>query len=440
MPPTRPIWSLLALAALVSVGLSATGRADEGGIAVGDGRLHPFLDLQSRYDSFAAINLGGPPGGDLLWDVRPGLKLDVPSPVVSVDGSGDVDFLFYTLNPGYDRVLGDGQLTLGFNRGGTVSFDVGDTFNRSDNSNMVALPFAIISDYNDAGAKLTIRPGGGALSIEPSYDFILEYFEPFGIPAGFSGGCDNPLCNPSLASDMNFYEHKASLTLSWRFLPKTAILLAGDFLYAGYDNPGSGLMANAPLDIVDGTLGIAGLLTSRIELVAKGGYAQTILASSDLSTIPALATVGDAHTFIGQLQLGYIFSETGNIKVGVVRLLQPAPTVLAYYTDTRPYLSAHVLLGGKLTLHFDGSFDFFNYPLDSLGSAAGRQDGYLRLDVGPEYEIARWLRIAAGYDLTSLGSNDQAAFSTFPPNSSSSVFGGPGYANHEGYVRLTLTY
>jgi hypothetical protein len=116
--------------------------------------------------------------------------------------------------------------------------------------------------------------------------------------------------------------------------------------------------------------------------------------------------------------------------------LNPAPTVLADYTDTRPYLNFRWLLGGKLTLHLDASFDLFNYALDSAGSPAGRTDDLLRVDVGPEYEIVRWLRVAVGYDFTDLNSSDAADFAY----QSNSIFGGAGYSNHEVYLRVTLVY
>jgi len=94
------------------------------------------------------------------------------------------------------------------------------------------------------------------------------------------------------------------------------------------------------------------------------------------------------------------------------------------------------LLGGRLTLHLDASYDIFNYQLNSEDSPSGRTDESLRVDLGPEFEILRWLRVAAGYDFTDLQSNDSAVFTY----QSSSVFGGSGYHNHEVYLRVTLAY
>ncbi len=425
----------LLLMALLSP-LSA--RADEDGVQVGDGRLHLYLDLQSRYDTFAVFDVNGDPAPALLFDVRPALKLNIPSPIISLDLSGDADEVLYLNYPGLDRLLADGSLGVGINRGGVVGLDLADQFDRSDNNNMVAVPFLVISDFNDAGAKLGIRPGGGALAIEPSYDFIFEHFEP--VTESGVGTCPNgpALCDPTKSYLMDFYQSKISLNLRWRFLPKTALLLGGDFLMTNYLNPGSGVTANAPLDIVDGTIGIAGLLTSRVEVIAKVGYAQTLLQldPASLQSVPGLQTVGDNHNVVGQLQLGYIFSETGFLKAGVVRLLNPAPTVLSYYVDTRPYLNFHMLIAGRLTLHLDAFYDVFQYALDAEGSTAGRTDGSVRIDLGPEYEITRWLRIAIGYDFTNLESSDTAAFTY----ASSSVFGGQGYSNHEAYLRVTLAY
>lgn len=435
MKTLRPLLGLLALTVLAPVAFAADTQ--EGGIKVGDGLLHPFLDLQSRYDTFATLDVNGAPAADLLWDIRPGLKLNIPSPTLSFDLGGDVDAVLYTLNPGLDRILADGSVVVGINRGGSVGLDLGDQFNRADNNNMVALPFALLSDYNDASAKLAFRPGGGALAIEPGYDFIWEHFEAIPGAGGLPACSDSPLCDPANASLMDFINNKFSLNLRWKFFPQTAFLLGGDFLMANYLNPGSGLSANAPLNIFDATIGVAGLLTNRLEVIAKAGYAQTMLSGSDLTQIPALAAVGNDHTGIGQFELAYALGDTGKLKMGVVRLLQPSPTVLAYYTDTRPYVGARFLLGGKLTLHLDASFDLFNYALNSQGNSGGRTDGSLRLDVGPEYEIARWIRIAAGYDFTNMSSSDSYAYSVL---NSSSAFGGPGYDNHEVYLRVTLTY
>jgi hypothetical protein len=428
----------LGLVALLAVFTATPALGDDdSGIKIGDGRLHISLDLQGRYDTFATLDASGGPEGDFLFDIRPGLKLSIPSPTFAFDLSGDVDGVLYLNNPQLDRILADGALAIGINRSGVVGLDLGDQFTRADNANMTALPFAIISDYNDANAKIGIRPGGGALAIEPGFDFVYEHFEPVGSGAGFTTCTSgSPLCDPSQASLMDFYESKISLNLRWRFLPKTAILLGGDFILVSYLNPGSHASANAPMDLVDGTLGIAGLLTTRLEVVLKAGYAQTIINAGDIAAVPGLATAGDNRTLVGQAQLGYLFSETGSLKIGVLRLLNPAPTVLADYTDTRPYLNFRWLLGGKLTLHLDASFDLFNYALDSAGSPAGRTDDLLRVDVGPEYEIVRWLRVAVGYDFTDLNSSDAADFAY----QSNSIFGGAGYSNHEVYLRVTLVY
>ncbi len=418
------------------LGGSAARADDDLGVKIGDGRLHLQLDLQGRYDTFATLDAANNPVGDFLFDIRPGLKLNIPSPIFAFDLAADADGILYANNPGLDRILADGALAIGINRAGVVGLDIADQFNRSDNNTMVALPFAIISDFNDAGAKLGIRPGGGALAIEPGYDFIYEHFEPASTGGFTVCSSGTPLCDPSLASLMDFYEHKVSLNLRWRFLPKTALLLGGDYIFVNYLNAGAGPSANAPMDIVDGTVGVAGLLTSRVEIVLKAGYAQTLLGASD-AAIPGLVTSGENRTFIGQAQIGYLFSETGNLKVGVVRLLNPAPTLLSDYTDTRPYLAFRWLLAGRLTLHLDASYDIFNYQLDSEGSPAGRTDGSLRIDVGPEFEILRWLRVAAGYDFTDLQSTDPAAFGAYH---TSSIFGGAGYNNHEVYLRVTLAY
>lgn len=413
----------------------ALAHADDEGIKIGEGRLHPFLNLDGRWDSFASVDQTGHAVSDFLFDVNPGLRLSVPSTVLALTLNGDVDELLYASNTNLDRTLINGTLMLDFFNEGAVGLRLADQFNRANNPTVSVLPFAVISDINDASVKVPIRPGGGALVIQPGYDFIYQHFENFsgaGVSAATCPG-NSPYCNPAEASQLDYLEHRGSLDVIWRFLPKTAVLLSGEFLNVNYLN---GTGGNAPLSIFDATLGLSGLLTTHFEIVARAGYAQTLLSGTAIAAVPGLAAVGDAHTAIGQLQLGYLFSETGAIRIGFTRVLLPAPTALAYYEDNRPYIQARVLFG-RLALHLDASLDIDTFA-NNIENTGSRTDEVLHIDVGPEVEVARWFRVAAGYDLTSLGSNDISAFGIY--TGTSPVIGSAGYTNHEVYLRLTFVY
>ena len=421
--------------ALATMLAGTVARADDEGIKIGDGRLHPFINLGGRWDSFASVDANGNPVSDFLFDIDPGLKLNIPSSVLGLSLNADVDEVLYATYTGLDRTLINGDLALDFFNEGAVGVKLEDRFQRGNNPTVSDLPFAVISDLNDASAKVPIRPGGGAFIIQPGYDFIYQHFENFTLSTASLGDCApaDTYCNPALANDLDYIEHRGSLDVIWRFLPKTAVLLSGEFINMDYLDA-SAAAGNAPLSMFDATLGLSGLLTSHFEVVAKAGYAQTLL--NDATPTPALLAAGDAHTVVGQLQLGYLFSETGSIRVGFTRVLVPTPTQLAYYEDNRPYLQVKLLFG-RLSLHLDASLDIDTFASNSEGTGS-RTDLLLHIDVGPEVEIFRWFRVGAGYDLTSLGSDATAAFSAY--TGVSPVLGNAGYTNNEVYLRLTFVY
>lgn len=301
--------------------------------------------------------------------------------------NADVDEVLYVINSELDRTLVNGDLGLDFFNEGAVGVKLEDRFTRGNNPTVSVLPFAVISDFNDASAKVPIRPGGGAFIIQPGYDFIYQHFENFTVGNEQLGTCTtSAYCDPALAGQMDYIENRGSLDVIWRFLPKTAALLSGEFINMDYlSSAGTGATGgNAPMNMFDATLGLSGLLTTHFEVVAKAGYAQTLLNGSAVTAIPELAAVGNQHTVIGQLQLGYLFSETGAIRLGFARVLQPTPTSLAYFEDNRAYLQTRLLFG-RLSIHLDASLDIDTFALNAEAQG-GRTNLLLHIDVGPEVE------------------------------------------------------
>jgi len=95
-------------------------------------------------------------------------------------------------------------------------------------------------------------------------------------------------------------------------------------------------------------------------------------------------------------------------------------------TDFRAYLNMKTFLIGRLGLHLNFSYDLVSF---TAGSAQGRggKDQLFTIDVGPEYQVARWLIISAGYVFSSRSSD---ATSSLPLN----------YTRNEAYIRFTFTY
>jgi hypothetical protein len=429
-----------ALAALLFASVSGLARAEMEGIKIGEGRLHAFVNLELRYDTFATVSATGNILGDGSFVVQPGLTLNVPGTTLALALDAEVAELLYFTYTGLNRFLADGHLSLDFLHGGPFELQLNDTFIRANNTSLSVLPYAIISDYNDASAKASIRPGGGALIIEPGYHFIYNHFESFAGAVPPNCPQQSPGCDPNTAGFLDYYLQRILFDTRLKFLPKTSAILNAEFDVVNYINQGvtpGQPNANAPTDLISVTLGAAGLITTRIEAALKVGYAQTILSGTAYMAIPALKPIGDQHTVVGQALVGYLFGDTGSVRLGYVRSLQAIPTTLSYDTDNHFYLSSKILLAGRLTLHLNVSYDLLEYPLN-LEGMPGRQDQIFIIDVGPEYEITRWFRVGLVYNLTSDGSSDTQAFGVY--QNSKPLFGAAGYVNNEFYVKLTFVY
>src|SRR5512132_3356813 len=95
------------LAAFLALAAAPAGASPGNGIRLGgaEGRLHPYLDLEARWDSnvnFAtstpALEGATPQGkvlGDLILHVRPGFTLKVPGELVAVELDANADWAQY---------------------------------------------------------------------------------------------------------------------------------------------------------------------------------------------------------------------------------------------------------------------------------------------------------------------------------------------------------
>lgn len=371
---------------LAGAGWSGSARGDGNGVKFGDGRVHPFVDVESRYDSAAMILPEGP-RSDVIMHLRPGLKLEMPSPKFAVNLNGNVDFLLYAQNSGLSRVQGEGDLDIGVNRGGQYGFDIGDRFTRTDRVTDPSFTLGVLSFFNEARAQVNLRPSGGALVLEPNYHLTTEWFSPMdssrGAPTDSSAprspGASSPrgLAVPGTA---DYLTHTFSLNGRWKFLPKTAVTLDSAFAMRSYI--GTNATASTAINTLKVSAGLAGLLSSHLSTVLKAGYGRDFSQNTFSS-------------FVGQAELGYILSESGQIKVGFVRTFEPVSGTQVSYTDHRIYLDGRVLLAGRLTLRALGSLDFisFNAGTQTSGTSASA-------DVGADFELTRWLSLSAGYDLT----------------------------------------
>ena len=87
-----------ALSAVGAIALAFAAQAAPGdGVRLGgaEARLHPFIDLETRYDSNVNYTPANKAIADLILHVRPGLELQAPGDVAAVEFAGALDWAQY---------------------------------------------------------------------------------------------------------------------------------------------------------------------------------------------------------------------------------------------------------------------------------------------------------------------------------------------------------
>lgn len=403
----------IVIASLVAA-LPARASAAENGLKVGAGRLHPYLDIEGRYDTLAGYveDTSGTeprliPTGDLILRYRPGFKLDVPSDVLTFSLGGNVEYVHYLGiesegTAEQSRFGGQGDLSLLFNGKGVVAVEVADSYVRSDRSSNLALGVGTVVDHNDARLKLIIAPGGGALVFEPGYTLGYEHYvdRPGALPEGCTSG--DPSCDSNAVSKLDYLQHTADLDVRWRFLPKTSVVLDSSYSLRGYLDDAT---ASQDSQNVKALAGIVGLLFPKIAVTAKAGWGQQIGAG--------YASV------VGTGEVAYLLSEQADVRLGYVRTFEPSPSAGGYYSDDRGYVGGKALLGGKLTMKADASYDYIDF-------GGTRFDSQVTAGVAPSFEFTDWLNAGLGYQLTWRDSTDDRI--------------GFDFVRHEAIARVQLIY
>lgn len=412
---------LLALGCAVLSTMAAAQVPRAPGIKVGEGRLHPFLELDGRYDSlvgFFNINqaTGQPvPSGEIILHARPGLAFDLQTASTSINFRGAGEYLWFTglLSPGstgLSRFQANVGLDTRFNTDGAVEVQLGDNLVRSDRTQNPVVGVGVMSLFNNLYLAVPIRPGGRALEVTPRVAWAVEFFDP--LLTGLVQGCADPndiSCNPTLVSQMNYSNLNFGLNGRWKFLPKTAIVLDANFDWRTYFGSST---ANRPAGLLRVQAGLVGLVSPRIAVTLMAGYSGDMLALD--SPVPL-------HTFIANAELSYTVSEQTRVAVGYARNSLPVPVLGAAINDRGYVRGGLSLLSGRLTINGQFAVDHFLYM-----STVPRNDFFISLMAGPNFVVTSWFDVGASYTL---------GFRT-----SSAVSPTLNFARHEAMLRLRFQY
>ena len=363
------------------------------GFKIGEGRLHPFLQVDGRYDSLVGyfnLDSGGNPiaSGELILHVRPGVQFGLDTSSVLVNFNGSAEYLWYTglLSPSsrqLSRFQANVAVDTKFNRDGVVEVDLGDNLTRSDRTQNPAFGVGVLSLYNNVYLQAPIRPGGRALEITPKVAWGVEFFEP--LLLGTVPGCvaNDPQCDPNAVSRSNYSNLNFGIAAKYKFLPKTAVLLDVNSDWRSYFSG-----AFAQKFILRAQAGLSGLISPRIAVTLLAGYA------GDVSN-------GSLHTVIGTAEVSYTVSEQTRVAVGYNRNFLAVP-VLGSFVDDRGYLRGGIgLFGGRLLLNAQLTADYLSYIIQPDNPAAtSRNDFILGVSAGPQVIITSWFDVSANYGLT----------------------------------------
>jgi hypothetical protein len=391
--------STRALAALLLAGAATVAHAGAGnGIRLGgsEARLHPFLDLESRYDSNVWYSTEEEAIADVILHVRPGLELEIPGSRAAIEFSGAVDWAQYLgveQDTGHlSKLYGDARLAAVFNRGGAMGARVDNDFRRQISAtSLAASGLTVISNTNVLSVAMPWKPGGGALLMTANGQWLVETFEKYRDEPDFD------------LADAAYNQFRGGADLQWRFLPRTsAIVSAGWFTRVpnGADRPDEATG-------FDAMAGLTGLLTPRIAATVKAGYGST--------SAPAT----DASSFLADLGVEWLPAESISFSTGYTRSFGFDPTDSVFVADT---VSAGVKL--KLANRFllRGGVRYDRLAFQAVSS---RDTTFLRIDPAIEGMVTRWLKVGIGYVYSARDAEQPQL---------------PDYTKNEAWLKLGLTY
>ncbi len=281
----------------------------------------------------------------------------------------------------------DGRLHMGQGRNFAVS--LGERFTRvlapgSD----PGLPYHNNSILNITSVDASIKPGGGNLELSPRYELqYRNYEEIWG---------DTELSNT------------LGMQARLKFLPKTAVEMDTSFGYSTMLEKNTPTPPSMPLTIWGG---LNGLITPKISLVLKGGYANSFHDSgSSFSNWIALGNIN--YQIATQAMINLSYSRGFETSI-----------IANYYTWNRGNISLDMQFSPKLSMAISAIYehrDFADtYPASAFGDdvdhavnpliTGQREDQLFQSELRFNWYPREWMRVVFGYKLHYLDSNAVAS-------------------------------
>lgn len=399
------------LAAFLAVAASPAAAAPGNGIRLGgsDGRLHPYLDLEGRWDS-NVYYAESRSVGDVIFHIRPGVNAKLPGEKVAVEFDANLDWAQYlgvedSQTTDLSRMYAAASLGVTMNKRGALGLELDDRFNRDPTTSTFTFAGAVISNRNSLSVRAPWRPGGGALVVSPTLDWTLETFQPFNAcPAGVT----DPSCDEETLSKLAYNDVRAGAEVRWRFLPRTsAVFDAGWFSRVPNDTTAaqeaSGIQARA---------GLSGLVTPHLGATVKLGYADTLG-----STSPSYGTL------LATLEGEWLATDAARVRIGWDHGFGFEPNAVYYlYTSDRVVLGGRYALAGRYGARLDAFYERRAYAFVDGNPTADT----VRVEPSLEIAVTRWINATVAYAYSSRN-----AVESLP---------GFDYSKNEAWLRFVFTY
>ncbi len=416
-----------AVAACAVAGLAHAAWASPGdGIRLGgsDGRLHPFLDVETRYDTNVSYGPSGEVLGDTVFHVRPGLELKVQGELAVVEFSGALDWAQYAglQDPStrdMSKLYAEAGFGALFNPRGVASLRLDDDFRRQVSTSSLTFGSAVISNSNTLALSVPWKPGGGALVLMFRGQWMLESFQPLTTACSTA---DSVTCSTDALGDLGYNDYRSGIEAQWRFLPRTsAVFQTGYFTHV--PNASSitlpGTIAATPLPTVSGVdvlAGLTGLVTPHIGASLKAGYGHTWETGSGVGT------------FLTDLGAEWIPMQTASLRAGFSRAFGVDP-VASTYTTNSVYLTGRIRMAQRYT--FKGSLRFDNLSFEKMDGTTT----FFRVEPGVDATVSRWMTATLGYAYNSRASSLSTTGALVIPAALAYD-----YSKNEVWLKLGFTY
>ncbi|HET9958370.1 MAG TPA: hypothetical protein VFQ61_27935 [Polyangiaceae bacterium] len=349
------------------------------GVRVGDLELHPGLGGEFGYDSnyFQRAGDGGnPPEPTIaayrlrivpslslstLGAQRAGANAPIQFPKVNFRANAHAAYneLFAAESKYSDDVSGQRHLNVGagFNLDILPHRPVGadlyaDYVRLAEPSNSPDQDFAFDRDAIRAGAGVSWRPGGGLFEWRFGYEALYNFFE------------------VERFKTNNNINHTFATRGRWRFLPRTALLFDGSYRFTRYTGPEPTTPTVYDGDWVRSRVGLNGLITPRVSLLAMVGWASSFFDAARRNADTVIAQA-EAKYFVlappGLDQTSQATTGLSTVWLGYVRDAQNS-YLNAYYTRDRAYIGANYFLGGAFVTSVEAGWSYVHFPVNTVAS------------------------------------------------------------------------